>query len=67
MIDRFFTRERAQDALILFVILLIVGVAFVPAQTQPGHELSLADVLVALRSKKADIGEKNKILTEAVK
>lgn len=32
-----------------------------------GRELSLADILIALRSKKAVIEEKNKILTEAVK
>ena len=32
-----------------------------------GKQLSLADILIALRSKKAEIQEKNKILSEAVK
>jgi TonB family protein len=64
---RFRIPERAQDALILLVILLLIAVATVPAQIQPGHELTLADVLIALRSKKADIGEKNKLLAEAIK
>jgi len=59
--------EKLQDALILLVLLLLIAVATVPAQTPPSHQLSLADVLIALRSKKAEIGEKNKILTEAVR
>src|SRR3954467_64992 len=60
-------RERFVDATILAVILLLIGVAYVPAQTQPGRELSLADVLIALRSKKADISEKNKLIADAIK
>lgn len=67
MRESFCTAERAQDALLVIVIALLIAVATVPAQTQSGRQLSLADVLIALRSKKAEIGEKNKILTEAVK
>lgn len=45
--------------------LFISGVSYhVAAQ---GRELSLADILIALRSKKAVIEEKNKILVDAVK
>lgn len=48
-------------AMILFVSGIVSNVA---AQ---GRELSLADILIALRSKKAVIEEKNKILVDAVK
>lgn len=45
--------------------LVVSGVSYnVAAQ---GRELSLADILIALRSKKAVIEEKNKILVDAVK
>src|SRR5947209_5798559 len=63
---RFFTRERAQDAVLALVILMLLAIATLPARAQ-SSQLSLADILIALRSKKADIGEKNKILAEAVK
>jgi TonB family protein len=47
------------------LILFISGASYhVAAQ---GRELSLADILIALRSKKAVIEEKNKILVDAVK
>lgn len=47
------------------LILLISGISYhVAAQ---GRELSLADILIALRSRKAVIEEKNKILIDAVK
>jgi len=59
--------ELGKDALILLVIALLAAVATLPTRAQGARELSLADVLIALRSKKADIGEKNKILTEAVR
>ncbi|MDQ2747725.1 MAG: tetratricopeptide repeat protein [Acidobacteriota bacterium] len=36
-------------------------------QAQQQAQLSLADILVALRSKKATIGERNKLLSDAVK
>lgn len=55
------TFSLAAVALTLFVS----GVSYqVAAQ---GRELSLADILIALRSKKAVIEEKNKILVDAVK
>jgi TonB family protein len=46
---------------------LILSLAtLLPAQTQKSS-LSLADILIALRSKKATLDERNKILTDAVK
>ncbi|MBV9241190.1 MAG: TonB family protein [Acidobacteria bacterium] len=67
MREKLHISEKAQDVLIAAVLLLLIAVATVPAQTPPSRQLSLADILIALRSKKADIGEKNKILVEAVK
>ena len=66
MRETFFTQERAQNAILVIVIALLIAVGTLPARAQ-SRELSLADILIALRSKKADIGEKNKILADAVK
>lgn len=58
------TRKVFAFAAVAFMM-LVTGVSYhVAAQ---GRELSLADILIALRSKKAVIEEKNKILVEAVK
>src|SRR5690242_289430 len=46
------------------VITLMVGVS--SAWSQAPAQLSLADVLIGLRSKKVELPERNKILTEAV-
>ena len=56
-------RSIALFALAFFVAML--GLASTAAAQ--GRELSLADILIALRSKKAIADEKNKILTDAVK
>lgn len=54
--------------LLLFVVAIAVAASGAVYQvTAQARELSLADILIALRSKKAVIEEKNKILTEAVK
>ncbi len=49
-----------------FVLLLTFSLSVFP-QTEKPAQLSLADILIALRSKKATLPEKNKILAEAVK
>src|SRR6476646_5751529 len=66
MRERLFTQEKAKDAILVSVIALLLAVGTFPAQAQ-SRELSLADILIALRSKKADIGQKNKILADAIK
>src|ERR1700755_1932496 len=66
MRDRF-RRMKAQDLLIVLAVLTLLAVATFPVPAQAPSQLSLADILIALRSKKADIGEKNKILADAVK
>lgn len=45
---------------------LLFSVIAVPAISAQSKELSLADILIALRSKKAPMDEKNQILTTAV-
>jgi len=50
---------------VLLILLLATILQSVPAQ-QPA-QLSLADILIALRSKKVTMVEKNKILSDAVK
>lgn len=58
----------ARKLLILFVSAIVVAVSGAAYQVAAqGRELTLADILIALRSKKAVNEEKNKILTEAVK
>lgn len=52
--------------LFIFVLLLTFSLSVFPQTEQPA-QLSLADILIALRSKKASLPEKNKILAEAVK
>ena len=67
MLTRVFNLERLKSAAIIAAVLMLIACASalrVPAQSRA---LSLADILIALRSKKADPGEKNKILADAVK
>lgn len=52
--------------LFTFVLLISFSLSVFP-QTEQSAQLSLADILIALRSKKATLPEKNKILAEAVK
>ncbi|MBK6722278.1 MAG: TonB family protein [Acidobacteria bacterium] len=51
----------------IFATILISMVGLVATAAAQGKELSLADILIGLRSKKAVIDEKNKILADAVK
>jgi len=52
--------------LFTFVLFTTFSLSVFP-QTEQSVQLSLADILIALRSKKATLPEKNKILAEAVK
>jgi TonB family protein len=50
---------------------MVIAIAIVPAffsitTTAQGRQLSLADILIALRSKKAPLSDRNKLLAEAV-
>jgi TonB family protein len=51
--------------LVLFFFLILVASAL-PTFSQTPAQLSLADILIALRSKKVTLVERNKILTDAV-
>lgn len=51
----------------IFAILFLVLIGLAAKASAQGRELSLADILIGLRSKKAVIDEKNKILADAVK
>lgn len=68
-----FRRSRTKDSLgdllissVLIAFALSFFATFAPLLAQT-PQLSLADILIALRSKKAEIDEKNRILAEAVK
>jgi tetratricopeptide (TPR) repeat protein len=50
--------------LLLMMVSMLTALAL-PARAQ-GNQLSLADILIALRSKKVTLPERNKLLTEAV-
>lgn len=61
--DRF--ARAAVYSVVVSAVVLVLG-AFVESNAQT-RQLSLADILIALRSKKAVIEEKNRILADAVK
>jgi TonB family protein len=63
-----FLKLKKSDLFSFFLAasLILSLAALSPAQTQKSS-LSLADILIALRSKKATLDERNKILTDAVK
>lgn len=61
------SRPRFLSVFSLTALLLSVLLAFQTAQAQQSAQLSLADILIGLRSKKATIGERNKLLSDAVK
>src|SRR3954470_8147867 len=69
MFRPFRTKSQVRSFLIfalLFGFSLTIFAEFQPLYGQ-GRQLSLADILIALRSKKAEIDEKNRILADAVK
>lgn len=59
-------RKRLVTFIFAAAMLLTSGIA-VQTFAQAAEQLSLADVLIALRSKKATLAERNRILTEAVR
>ena len=60
-----FSRTNFVPTLILSVVVtLMIAVSTVHAQAPA--QLSLADILIGLRSKKVELPERNKILTDAV-
>jgi hypothetical protein len=60
-----FSSKRLFSNLVLSAILVIIaGGSNVLAQAP--SQLSLADILIGLRSKKVELADRNKILTEAV-
>src|SRR5947209_7655369 len=67
MLFRVLRIETLKSAAIIAAVLMLIACASVIRVPAQGRALSLADVLVALRSKKAESSEKNKILTDAVK
>lgn len=69
MFRRSITKDRARDVLISSVLIAFAlsFLASVMPLLAQSPQLSLADILIALRSKKAEIDEKNRILAEAVK
>ena len=58
-------RNSRSFAAIFLVLLILTGLA-VNAAAQTSAQLSLADIIVGLRSKKVSLDERNKILTDAV-
>ena len=58
------TKFSPARTIALFIALVLLLAAALPAQTP---QLSLADLLIGLRSKKATLPERNTILTEAVR
>src|SRR5262245_34607971 len=61
-----FTDFRRFRFVVLSALLLSL-IAGISVQAQAPDQLSLADLLIGLRSKKLSLPEKNKILTEAVR
>lgn len=59
------TRLKRRISLVALTMLLTLGLSFTLQAQAP--QLSLADILIALRSKKVSLIERNQILTEAVK
>ncbi|HTH50448.1 MAG TPA: TonB family protein [Pyrinomonadaceae bacterium] len=60
-------RMNAKDIVLIVVLALLMMSGSVLTAAAQSRELSLADVLIALRSKKADASEKNKLLSAAIK
>lgn len=58
-------RASQSVTIMLLGVLVFASLCSAPAQTPP-TQLTLADIIVALRSKKVSLGERNKILTDAV-
>jgi TonB family protein len=62
----YFTRIKSARLYLVPLFLLVLLIGSLPAFSQTPAQLSLADILIALRSKKVTLVERNKILTDAV-
>ena len=60
-----FYRTKMSRLLFSAIAILVISGSFAQAQQQP-RQLSLADILIGLKSSKATLQERNKILSEAV-
>lgn len=61
------SKIKFSPAQVFLLILLTFALFSTPAFAQQSDQLSLVDIITALRSKKATINEKNQLLTEGVK
>src|SRR5690348_816466 len=59
-------RKKFTPAIVLSLLIGLGVMINAPAAAGQAVQLSLADILIALRSKKVTMPERNKILTEAV-
>jgi TonB family protein len=59
-------RGSKSTTILLLGVLTFAGLVYSAAAQAPPAQLTLADIIVALRSKKVSLGERNKILTDAV-
>lgn len=62
----YFNRIKSTRAFLVPFFFLIFAASALPTFSQTPAQLSLADILVALRSKKVTLVERNRILTDAV-
>ena len=62
----FFSQTRQRGFCVAVIFLLLLTITWQSGQAQQA-QMSLTDILIALRSKKATLEKKNELLTEAVK
>ena len=61
------TRPRSAAKIAVMILVFAIAPALLNVTTfSQGRQLSLADILIALRSKKAPLADRNKLLSEAV-
>src|SRR5215204_358231 len=65
-LPQFHTSPRVPGVLAMLIALAICPFLFTATSRAQGNQLSLADILIALRSKKAPLTDRNKILSDAV-
>jgi TonB family protein len=60
------SKHRRNSVLAPLILLAALIAFFPPSAFAQGNQLSLADILIALRSKRASLPDRNKIVTEAI-
>lgn len=63
----FYSRPRQKKLAVVVIVFLMLPILSLTSLYAQQTQLSLTDILIALRSKKADVVKKNEILAEAVK